>query len=242
MGTDGKKQSTGSLALDRFLAAADKFPESITHREIVEARLRKNVETYRVAAQGLVADLAAAGFEVFAACDLLRPGRYPAELVPILVRWMGLAEYDALKEDIVRTLAVPWARAAARALIAEFEVAALDTRSELGWAIGNSLEVLAHDAIGEDLIRLATDRRYGTARQMVVRGLRKLKKHPRVVDVLIELLADEDVYGHAMVTLGKLRAKAARPHIERLLQHEDRYFRADAKQALARIDKPSRAK
>jgi len=243
MGSNDKKnQSTGSPGLDRYLAAAELSPESVPHRAVTEAFLRKNLENYRAAARGLVADLAAAGFEVFGARDLLRTGAYPSELVPILVRWMGLVKYDALKEDIVRTLAVPWARAAAPALIAEFETAALEAGSELGWAIGSSLEVLAHDAIAEDLIRLATDRRYGDSRQMVVRGLGKLKKHPRVIDVLIELLADKDVYGYALVTLGKLRAKAARPHIEPFLQHENRDVRAGAKQALARIDKPRRTK
>lgn len=235
MGGNGNR-SAGSKTADEFMAEIEKDPKYAAGMKKAEDNIRRNIENYRISARGLVADLAAAGFEVDGARDLLRSGKYPANLVPILVRWLPLVQYDALKEDIVRTLSVPWARAAAPALIAEFERAALDQPLGLGWAIGNALEVVANDAITVDMLRLATDRRYGTARQMLVRGLGRLKD-PHVIDVLIDLLADEDVFGHAVVALGKLRARAARPHLEPLLRHKSATVRNAAKTALGRIDK-----
>jgi hypothetical protein len=65
--------------------------------------------------------------------------------------------------------------------------------------------VLAGYRVADDMIRLAADRSYGHARQMVVLGLGKLKNNDRVVPVLLDLLDDEDVAGHAAMTFGKRR-------------------------------------
>jgi HEAT repeat protein len=130
---------------------------------------------------------------------------------------------------------VPWARDAAPLLLAEFERAEDATGAGLRWAIGNALEVVANDDIADEMIKLATDRRYGKAREMVVVGLGKLK-NPRVADVL-NLLTDEDVVGHAVMALGRLRARRARSRIEPLLNHPKPWIREEAKKALTNIDK-----
>ena len=82
---------------------------------------------------------------------------------------------------------------------------------------------------------LVLDRRHGTARQMIVLGLGK-SRDPRIVAVLIQLLADEDVEGHAIDALGQLRATAARSAIEARLAHPKAWIRKQAKRALRRMD------
>lgn len=67
-------------------------------------------------------------------------------------------------------------------------------------------------------------------------GLDKLKD-PRAANVLMNLLADEEVVGYAVMALGKLRVKAARSRIEPLLNHPKPWGRKEAKKALAHIDK-----
>ncbi|MGH9243237.1 MAG: HEAT repeat domain-containing protein [Acidimicrobiales bacterium] len=62
-------------------------------------------------------------------------------------------------------------------------------------------------------------------------------KDPKAVDVLIGLLDDPDVEGHAVVALGNLRAESARDRIEPLLEHPKTWIRQEAKRALAKIDK-----
>jgi HEAT repeat protein len=64
-------------------------------------------------------------------------------------------------------------------------------------------------------------------------------KDPRAVDVLIDLLDDDDVAGHAVVGLGKLRASKARQRVEEFLAHPKAWVRREAKRALAKIDKAS---
>lgn len=70
------------------------------------------------------------------------------------------------------------------------------------WAIGNALSVVADDSHFDELAELARDRRYGTARQMIVHGLGR-SRHPAAVGLLIELLADDDIAAHAAIALGK---------------------------------------
>src|SRR5207302_7207463 len=106
-----------------------------------------------------------------------------------------------VKESIVRTISVPFAKPmAARPLVEEFRRTA-DSASALRWAIGNALDVVADESVADDMIELAKERRYGKAREMVVSGLGNLSD-ARVVPVLLELLKDEDVCGHALAAVG----------------------------------------
>ncbi len=221
-----------------LMAELQRDPEFVARQKQQEDDRRRNFERYRTVARDVLAELAAAGFDVESIGDLRRLGTPYPKAVPVLIRWLPSVQDVAVKEDIVRTLSVPWAREAASLLLAEFEQAEDSTGTGIRWAIGNALEVLANDEIAEGMIRLATNREYGTARQMVVVGLGKLKD-PRILDVLTELLGDEDVVGHAVMALGKLRTKTARSRIESLLNHPKPLVRKEAKKALARIDKVS---
>jgi HEAT repeat protein len=64
-------------------------------------------------------------------------------------------------------------------------------------------------------------------------------RDPRAVDVLVELLDDEEIAGHALMALGKLKARAAMPAIRRFLEHPKPWFRKEAERALAKIQKAS---
>ncbi len=219
-----------------LMAKLQSDPEFVARQKQEEDARERNRERYRTAARDVVADLADAGFEVEAIGDLRHLGTPYPQAVPVLLRWLARVHDPALKEDIVRTLSVPWAEDAAPLLLSEFERAEDATGTGLRWAIGNALAVLASDEIADGMIKLATDRRYGQAREMVVVGLGKLKD-ARVADVLLELLADEEVVGHAVMALGKLRARTARARIEPLLNHPKPWIRKEAKRALANIDK-----
>jgi hypothetical protein len=218
------------------MAELRKDPAFVAREAQKADEIRRNAARYKAAASGVLAELAGLGYELGAIGDLRRLGTPYPDAVPVLVRWMSLVDYTPLKEDIVRTLSVPWAHDAAEALVAEFERVDDPTNMGVRWAIGNALEVLAAETIAEEMIRLAADLRYGKARQMVVLGLGKLKG-ARVVNALMSLLGDEAVEGHAVMSLGKLRAKEARPRLETLLHHPQTWLRKEAKKALARIAK-----
>lgn len=194
---------------------------------------------YQTAARELLADLTTAGAPVTAVRDLLLAERYDASLVPILVRWLGSVEYQPLREDIIRTLSVPWAKAAAPLLVSEF---AREPHDGMRWVIGNALCQLADDAIASDLVAIAANPTYGTSRQMVVFGLGAVTPSPSVTSALVAQLGDTDVCGHAVTALGKLRAASARAAVAALADHPRAWIRREVKKALARIDRAAAPK
>jgi HEAT repeat protein len=62
-------------------------------------------------------------------------------------------------------------------------------------------------------------------------------KNRRAEDVLIDLLDDDEVAGHAIIALRKLKSKKAYPAIKRFLTHPKAWVRNEAKKALAKVDK-----
>lgn len=185
--------------------------------------------------QLILVDLAAVGFDVGSLTALRRSGLRYREAIPILLDWLGRVSDPKVKEQIVRALSVPWAKpAATRPMIDEFR--AVDetvdsTGMGLRWAMGNALEVLFSDAEFDALVDLAGEKRYGQARQMVVLGLGKSKR-PEVVDVLLGLVDDPDVGGHALQSLAKLRAPAARSAFESKLDDRRAWVRKIARRGL----------
>jgi HEAT repeat protein len=192
----------------------------------------------REAEAPVLADLADAGYRFDSLADLRHSRVRYRTAVPVLLRWLPQVTNRDVKEDIVRALSIPWARpTAARALIKEFrrvDSAVDPDGSGLRWTIGNALEVVGDDSVFDELVDLARDRSYGKARQMVVLGLGK-SKDPRAPGVLMKLLDDDDVSGHAVKALGKLKAPQARPALEPMLHDSRAWVRREAKKALAKL-------
>lgn len=76
----------------------------------------------------------------------------------------------------------------------------LDTPPINLWHYGDMLYILKRYKYLPEYIKIVSDNRYGTNRQMVVLLLGKSKK-PEVVPVLLELTCDKTVYGHAIEAL-----------------------------------------
>lgn len=186
----------------------------------------------------ILAELTAAGFPARSLADLRHSRTRYHDAVPVLLRWLARVSDPKVKVEIVRALSVPWAKpAATEPLIEQFRsVDASVDPSGMGlrWAIGNALDVLFDDAAFDAFVELVTDRRYGKARQMVVMGLGKSKR-PQAVEVLLELMDDPDVDGHAVKALGKLKAPTAREALESKLDDDRAWVRQEARKALARL-------
>ena len=90
------------------------------------------------------------------------------------------------------------------------------------------------NSVFDDLVRLVENRSFGKARQMVVLGLGRSKRS-EVVPLLIGLLDDDDVSGHAVKALAKLGAQDARPELERMVSDPRSWVRKEAQKALAKL-------
>jgi HEAT repeats len=218
-----------------LLDERERDPKHVLRILALESHKKEAAKEYHEAAAPLFAELSASGYPV-QSLDLLARSDASKGAVPILVKWLPKITNSRVKESIVRALSVPWAKGSAeRELLAEFCKTPSSENQGLKWAIGNALEVLSGDDVFDDIVELVQDNRHGIARQMLVMALGKIK-NPRAVNVLISLLDDEDVVGHALIGLRKLNAVEARPHILPLLKHPKAWVRREAKKALNKID------
>ena len=219
-----------------LLKQREQDPEYRAQMQELEKQRIAAAKEWNEAAAPLMAELLSSGYDV-KSLDVLAGSDACKDAVPILVKWLPKIVNPRVKQSIVRALTVSWARpGAVAALLTEFRNTPDSANTGLKWAIGNALEVMASDEIFDDIVKLAQDKRHGTARQMLAIALGKMK-NPRAVDVLICLLDDDDVVGHALTALRKLKSKQAQSHIVRLINHPNAWVRKVAKQALGKIAK-----
>ena len=167
-----------------------------------------------------------------------------ADAAPILLRWLPQIDDTRVRESIVRSLTEePVARelGAARVLVGEFPRSSDDDSTR--WAIGNALATLADASVADDVIRLLRDRRYGAARQMLCDALKRTGD-PRAPAVLVELIDDDEVAGHAVSALrsyGPRKAvpllREAKPRLEALAARSTAtaFAHTQAERALAQV-------
>lgn len=161
--------------------------------------------------------------------------------MPVLLEWLDRVEEDVppaarqkFREGLVRALGVEEARgeAASVVLVREFRRPGLDWPTR--WAVANSLSVIADSSVFDDLVGLARDRSYGRAREMLMLALARSDAE-RASTVLVEMLDDDEVAGHAIAALGRARSKETRASIERFLDHPKPWVRREANRVLAML-------
>lgn len=189
-------------------------------------------EQYARAAAPLLRDLAAAGFDVKTVADLYRAGRKYKAAVPVLIEWLPKIESSAVRDDVVRALTDRIAKPIAAApLIAAFR---REQDASVKWAIGNALSVVADDSVLADLIDLVRDKHHGIARQMLAVALGNTSA-ARATAVLLDLLQDDEVAGHAVMGLAKLKTAEARPALEAMKDHPKPWIRKEVAKALSKL-------
>jgi hypothetical protein len=232
MSPRSNKRPKTAAELEAVLKKDPDYQERIALKDRERSRTIADIE---LNSRPVLDDLEKIGINV-TSLDELRTGcsRYE-EAIPVLVSWLRVTESDKVKEALVRTLSVPWADTAEAPLVDLFLSLDSDRQHALKWAIGNALSVLAAKKNLDRLIEIARDRRHGTTRQMVVLGLANIPDE-RSESALIDLLADPEVAGHAIMALGKLRTAKAAASIRPFLKHKTPWVRAEARNALSLLE------
>ncbi len=194
------------------------------------------ITAFDEASKPILAELTESGVKVKDLSQLINQPIDYQGAISILLKWLPLVDNIDVKTTLVRALTVKWARpVAARPLIEEYLKAPMD-ETDIKWAIGNALSVVADDGVFDDVVAIARDRKHGRTREMFALALGNMKD-PRTVAVLVELLDNEEVAGHALVALRKLAPVEAREAIERFVDFPKTWVRNEAQRALAKIDK-----
>jgi HEAT repeat protein len=173
--------------------------------------------------------------------ELIHTSKSYSDLIPVLIDLLKSEVFSDLdtRGAIVRALTVKEARKteATDVMIKEYNELKDKDGVEYGWELGNAIGFTMGSQHADAVIKIVKNKNNGASRQMLVHFMSRLKNNEKVVDVLIDLVNDKDVTGHALRALGNLRAEKARAKIESRTNDPWPFFRKEAKNALAKLDK-----
>jgi hypothetical protein len=216
----------------------------------VEGIIRRQPKgDFLLAARPMLDELTAAGVDVadFGLFTSLRPVSFDFErAAPILVKWLPRIALPAIVETIARSLRGQRGAQGegAQQLIAAYRRMP-DSEAATRWAIADALSTLAGPAEADEVIGLLQDRGSGPARQMLCDALVRTRD-PRAPNVLVELLDDDEVNGHAILALRRMGRWRTVPLLDRsqpkLMAVLDRpgasdFAKSQARKALATIER-----
>jgi hypothetical protein len=231
------------LRVLRILSMTKVIKHPLTKQNLEQILREKEIQRQKIIqinkrdSEPVLIDLRGIGYKIEWISDLYSQKIWYQNAIPVLLKWLPLIDNLDVKEDIVRALTVKWAKPdAARILIEEYKKLHNESNTGIKWAIANALTEVADDSVFDDLVELINDQSNKESREMLAIALGKMK-NPKAEDVLIALLKDEVVAGHAVMGLGKLKSKKAVPAIEGFLSHPRTWIRNEAKKALSRIER-----
>jgi HEAT repeat protein len=235
MATFNSKKKKRWVTAEEVVAELQQDPEYLKRIQEKEQRRTERVKKSNLASQPILRELQDAGYCIESLGELGSIGTYKSA-VPILLKWLPLVQDRGIKRSIVSALSVPWAKLAAIApLLSAFREAPADDPGTK-WAIGNALEVVADDSAFVEISELVCNKQHGSSREMLAVALGNMR-NPVAVDLLIDLLNDDDLTGHALEGLRKLKTKKARPYVEPFLTHPKAWIRKEARRTLAKLIK-----
>lgn len=129
--------------------------------------------------------------------------------LPTLIEWLSnKARHPHTRDMIARGLTER--KAGAEVFAALRDAFVREPNPAVRWTLGNALAVVAEDAEQfATLSALAREPRYGIGRQMLVLSLAEAPDPDPYVDLLVDLLEDPDVRGHAVKALASIGTPAA---------------------------------
>jgi HEAT repeat protein len=175
------------------------------------------------------------GIVVESVYDLVNTSMSYPEAIPILLEALKTGiEHDGTKEGVIRALTVKEAKGVAGpVLIREFYRTVNPT---LRWTIGNAMTMVATDEDFDEMIRIIEDTENGDARKMFIFALGNFK-NGRSENILLGLLEKNDLPGHAISALEKLKSEKARKYLISYQSHPVTWIRKAAARALKKLDK-----
>ena len=182
----------------------------------------------------LLQEVRCKGIEVSEINELIKISNEHKDVVPILLRHLQDIDDGDDKEFLVRCLGVHGFTEASQPLIQEFYKS---RKLTFKWTIGNTLSIIQDKNILSELVKIVQEKEHGISRQMFVVSLGKFKNDRNVKDVLISLLKDDDVAGHAIIAIRKIGDVELAEYIEPFLEHKKGWIRNEAKKTIEKFNK-----
>ena len=175
-----KKNPTAS----EFLSELRNDPEWVRHHMERQARHKSTVERLqeeiRPEVTPLLAELAGVGYAVSSISELVNtPKGYP-EAIPVLTKYLSIAQHPVLREGIARALTVHEARGiAGRKLLDELMSQKDSQGSQQRWALANALTVASDRSLIDEIRMLLADPRFEDVHERLNATLKDLRGRER---------------------------------------------------------------
>jgi HEAT repeat protein len=108
------------------------------------------------------------------------------------------------------------------------------------WTVGNALYVIDDKSSYDKILKLCQDKSFGTARQMLMGTLARMKSD-KAYKVLIECLSDSTVKGHAIEAIGRFGNPKALEIIEKIEVKKGKYEFKAKRTAIRRLERKNSA-
>jgi len=177
------------------------------------------------------------GVEINSINDLMYINMKHRDLVPILLKHLQEVDDEDDKEFLARCLGIKGFTEVSEPLIQEF---CRSNNRFFKWAIGNTLSIVRDKDSLPKLLKIVQEKEHGTSRQMIVLGLGYYKED-EVKKVLVKLLDDDDVAGHAVSALRRIGDPKMAKYIEPFTTHKMTWIRNEAKKAMQKFEKAKQA-
>jgi HEAT repeat protein len=181
----------------------------------------------------LLREIREKGVEISNINDLICINKKHKDLIPILLEYLNKITDESDKQYIVRCLGVKGFTEVTKPLIDEFFKS---YNISYKWAIGNTLNIIFDKQYLPELLKIVLDKNHGISRQMIVYGLGRFKNE-QVKSVLVNLLQDQDVVGHAIHALSQLGDPSVLNDIEPFTNYKIPWIRNEAKKAIKKLSK-----
>lgn len=159
---------------------------------------------------------------------------YLDEAFDVVTQYFGSIKTKRLKSRLLDYVHVRGFEKIVPFLLKEFQKAPKELE-DVWWRIGNALEVIrpSREEDIKEMMNLALGKKYGRNREMLVLALGKSKNNI-AIPVLIQLLDDEDVSGHALLALREYLHNQPEllNYFKPFLNHEETWIRNIAKKAI----------
>lgn len=153
------------------------------------------------------------------------------KIVLILTKYLYAFEADNYRNAIVEVLGVKGFIDATELLLKAYHDVNWNGDK---WSIGNALYNIQDSRFEAEYIDIISNNNNGTSRQMITVLVGKLQCE-KAISVLIKLLEDKDVFGHAIMALGYYTKPYLISYIEPFLTHEKSWIRKEAEKSLKKI-------
>jgi uncharacterized protein YjgD (DUF1641 family) len=188
----------------------------------------------------LISEVNKTGRSIKTIDDLIKMGPEDKDLIPIIFKHIETIDDEVDKGYLIRCLSVKGFSEISTKLLNEFYTAKTDNYR---WIIGNAIYLIEDKSIVDELLQIVIQKKYERSRQMIVNGLGRFKTE-KVKKVLIDLLDDDDVRGHALYALGTMKDKSLIPIIVPFTEFakfsdktRNTYIKREAKNAIKKLEK-----